>query len=114
MLYEVITNGVLVQPEVVLRPAQNNVNVTTPPFTAESVDARVGPGFDNIVSLKGINYNLEGGGNWMGIDFVQLNPVTSGPFPWAAGQDDDTHITAGDGGGPNASFVQENGSYNFV
>jgi hypothetical protein len=32
-----------------------------------------GPGFDNVVSLKGINYNADGGGNWMGIDYVQLN-----------------------------------------
>ena len=38
-----------------------------------SVNARTGLGFDNIVSLRGINYNGSGGGNWMGIDYVQLN-----------------------------------------
>jgi hypothetical protein len=30
-------------------------------------------GPDNIVSLRGINFNADGGGNWMGIDYVQLN-----------------------------------------
>jgi hypothetical protein len=49
--------------------------ITTPQFTLGSVNGAVGPGFDNIVSLKGINYNNDGGGNWMGIDYVQLNPV---------------------------------------
>ena len=38
-------------------------------------DAQVGPGFDNIVTLKGINYSTDGGGAWMGIDYVQLNPA---------------------------------------
>jgi hypothetical protein len=70
---EVYFNGVLVQTQMVIRPAQLNMTFTTPKFTAASVNAQVGPGFDNIVSLKGINYNAEGGGNWMGIDYVQLN-----------------------------------------
>jgi hypothetical protein len=39
------------------------------------VNGQTGPGFDNIISLKGVNYNAEGGGNWMGIDYVQLNHV---------------------------------------
>ena len=52
------------------------IDYTTPEFSLASVDAQVGPGFDNIVSLRGINYNGDGGGNWMGIDYVQLNPVT--------------------------------------
>jgi hypothetical protein len=63
---------VLVQTNIVIHPAQLDADYTTPPFTLASVDARVGPGFDNIVSLKGINYSAEGGGNWMGIDYVQL------------------------------------------
>ena len=107
---EVYFNGVLVQPQLVIRAPQCGWANTTPPFTLASVDARVGPGFDNIVSLKGYNYNTDGGGAWMGIDYVQLNPVNATPFPWAVGSDDNTHITAGHGGGPNANFVQENGN----
>jgi hypothetical protein len=72
---EVYFNGVLVQPEIVIRPAQLGVDYTTPQFTLESVAGATGPGFDNIVSLKGINHSAEGGGNWMGIDYVQLNLV---------------------------------------
>ena len=47
----------------------------------------------------------------MGIDYVKLNPVNSSPFPWAVGKNDDGW-PLGDGGGPNASFVQENGVLN--
>jgi hypothetical protein len=112
---EVYFNGVLVQPQIIIRPAQAGVAYTTPQFTLESVNAAVGPGFDNIVSLRGINYNAEGGGNWMGIDYVQLNQPTDvippAVFPWAVGMDDNGW-PAGDGGGPNASFVQENGVTN--
>jgi hypothetical protein len=39
------------------------------------VNAEVGAGYDNIITLKGVNYNAEGGGNWMGIDYVQLSKV---------------------------------------
>src|SRR5207245_291330 len=58
---------------------------TTPEFSLATVNAQTGPGFDNIVSLRGINYSADGGGNWMGIDYVQLNagpasPIT-GPGP---------------------------------
>jgi len=73
---EVYFNGVLVQPQMTIRPAQLGVANTTPAFTLASVNARVGPGFDNIVTLKGINYAADGGGAWMGIDYVQLNPST--------------------------------------
>ena len=59
-----------------IRPAQLGVANTTPAFTLASVNAQVGPGFDNIVTLKGINYAADGGGAWMGIDYVQLNPST--------------------------------------
>src|SRR5215813_8937630 len=78
---EVYFNGVLVQTQIVIRPAQTGVPYTTPQFTLADVNAQVGPGYDNIVSLKGISYNNDGGGNWMGIDYVQLNPVKSSPFP---------------------------------
>ena len=79
---EVYFNGVLVQTQLVIRPAGLNMPYTTPEFTLESVNARIGLGFDNIVSLKGINYDLpngdpQDGGNWMGIDYVQLNHVVA-------------------------------------
>jgi hypothetical protein len=105
---EIYFNGVLVQPEIVITTAEIDVNYTTPPFTLATVDARVGPGFDNIVHLRGINYNAEGGGNWMGIDYIQLDPLPTPVFPWAVGLDDDGW-PVGDGGGPNATFVQEAG-----
>jgi hypothetical protein len=58
-----------------------NKTISTPPFTLAEVNAQVGPGYDNIVSLRGINYNADGGGNWMGFDYIQLNPVVPAPFP---------------------------------
>jgi len=73
----VYINGVLVQPEIVIRPAQVFTEYTTPQFSLASVNAQAGPGFDNIVSLRGVNYSVDGGGNWMGIDFVQLNAGTA-------------------------------------
>ena len=74
---ELYFNGVLVMPQVVIRPAQVGLTFVSPEFTLASVGAVTGPGADNIVSLRGINYNNAGGGNWMGIDYVQLdsNPV---------------------------------------
>ncbi|MGE3309161.1 MAG: hypothetical protein AB7O66_04260 [Limisphaerales bacterium] len=104
----VYVNNVLVQEEIVIRPEQLNVTFNTPPFSLTKVNAQVGPGFDNIVSLRGINYNADGGGNWMGVDYVQLNPVVPAPFPWSVGMDDNGW-PAGNGGGPNATFVQEAG-----
>jgi len=112
---EVYMNGVLVQPEILIRPAQINVDYTTPQFTLESVKAEVGPGADNIVSLRGVNYNNDGGGNWMGIDFVQLNQeaevIPPPTYPWMVGKDDNDW-PVGDGGGTNTTFVQENGTVN--
>ena len=108
---EVYFNGVLVQTQVVIRPAQLGQAITTPRFTAASVNARVGPGFDNIVTLKGINYSASNGGNSIGFDYVQLNPFPHVTFPWAVGRDDNGW-PFGDGGGPNTSFVQENGNIN--
>src|SRR5262249_47023149 len=112
---EIYFNGILVQSQLLIRPAQFGVDYTTPQFTLADVHAQVGPGFDNIVSLKGINYNADGGGNWMGVDYVQLNhPTDRIPppvFPWSVGKDDDGW-PVGDGGGTNTTFVQENGVVN--
>ncbi len=108
---EVYFNGVKVQDEILIRAPQLGVAYTTPAFTLASVDARPGPGFDNIVTLKAIKYTADGGGNWMGIDYVKLNPVYPSPFPWAVGRDDD-NWPAGNGGGPDTTFVQENGVLN--
>jgi hypothetical protein len=112
---EVYFNGTMVQPEIVIREAQLDVDFTTPQFTLESVKAEVGPGYDNIVSLRGTSYNGEGGGNWMGVDYVQLNLETEAipppVFPWEVGMDDDGW-PEGDGGGAHATFVQESGSVN--
>jgi hypothetical protein len=77
---EVYFNGVLVGPQTVIRPAQIGTTITTAPFSLSSVNAQTGPGADNIVSLKGISYLADGGGNWMGIDYVQLD-VTPVPEP---------------------------------
>jgi hypothetical protein len=108
---EVYFNNVLIQPEILVRPEQLDVDYTIGPFTLASVNAEVGPGWDNIVTLKGINHSADGGGNWMGIDYVQLDPMPQPVFPWSVGLDDDGWPT-GNGGGPNATFVQENGSIN--
>ena len=74
-------NGVLVQEEILIRPAELNTVYTTPEFSLAKVGAEVGAGPDNIVSLRGISYNADGGGNWMGIDSVQLNPVAATELP---------------------------------
>jgi hypothetical protein len=70
---EVFVNGVLVMEQVVVRPGQLDTPITTPLFTQGSVGLERGAGFDNIVSLRGTNYNGSQGGNWMGIDYVQLD-----------------------------------------
>ena len=110
---EVYFNGVLVKSETIIHWAQTGQALSTQPFTLASVDARVGLGYDNIVSLKGINYNADGGGAWMGLDYIQLNAVHASPFPWTVGQaDNGWPCNAGSpctGGGAYANFVQENG-----
>jgi len=55
------------------------VAYTTPQFTLASVNAQVGLGPDNIVTLRGISYSASGGGNWMGIDYVRLNDASALP-----------------------------------
>lgn len=77
---EAYVNGVLVMPQVILRPADLDREITTPLFSQASVNIVRGPGADNIVSLKGISYNSSGGGNWMGVDYVQMD-ATAVPEP---------------------------------
>ena len=108
---EIYFNDVMVQPEILIRNEQLDIDYTTAPFTLASVHAETGPGWDNIVTLKGINHSADGGGAWMGIDYVQLNPMPVPVFPWAVGRDDDGWPT-GSAAAPNTTFVQENGSIN--
>ena len=77
---EVYFNNVLVAEEVDVNPGNLNTVITTPQFTLDSVNAQLGPGFDNYVELRGINYNASGGGNWMGHDYVALN-ADPNPIP---------------------------------
>ena len=46
---------------------------TTEPFTLNSVNAELGLGPDNFITLGGVNYSADGGDNWMGIDYEELN-----------------------------------------
>jgi len=75
---EVYFNNVLVAAEVDINVGNLNTIITTPQFTLDSVNGQIGPGFDNYVELRGINYNDSGGGNWMGHDYVALDAV---PIP---------------------------------
>jgi hypothetical protein len=75
---ELYFNGVLVMPQVIVVPANvpepgPRTTFTTAWFSLASVNAVTGPGADNIVSLKGISYNADGGGNWMGVDYIKLD-----------------------------------------
>ena len=78
---EVYVNSVQVQSEIVIRPDQLGQTYDTEPFTLADVNAEVGSGYDNIITLKGVNYNAEGGGNWMGLDYVQLSQAAPEPDP---------------------------------
>ena len=79
---ELLFNGIVVRAQQVITPADLNVVWSSAPFSLSSVGAVTGPGADNIVSLRGISYNgaVPDGGNWMGIDYVQLD-VTPVPEP---------------------------------
>ncbi|MDX1523764.1 MAG: DUF5693 family protein, partial [Anaerolineae bacterium] len=46
------------------------------------VGAVFGPGGDNVIELTGINYNADGGGNWMGVDHVSLSALPGNPIPF--------------------------------
>lgn len=79
---ELYFNGILVAPEVIVRPADvagDGTSYTTAWFSLASVNAVTGPGADNIVSLKGISYNADGGGNWMGVDYIKLDSQVPEP-----------------------------------
>ena len=122
---QVFFNGLMIQPEIIVYQTNGfTTNYTTAQFSLASVNAQVGPGWDNIVSLKGVNHNADGGGNWMGIDYVKLdskvfnptNPPPALPVLWTCGVHDNgwpfNAANPGTGGGTNASFVQENGTIN--
>ncbi len=81
---EVWVNGNQVMSEMIIRDAELNTIISTPSFTAASVGIDGSAGFDNIVELRGINHNGDAvsGGNWMGIDYTQLD-ATPGPEPSA-------------------------------
>jgi hypothetical protein len=70
---EVLFNGHVVGTLRDVTPADVDTDITTPSFTLQSVDAVVGLGSDNIVSLRGTPHNGEGGGSWMGIDYVKVD-----------------------------------------
>ena len=59
-------------PAQIIRPSDLNTVLMSAPFTLLSVGAQFGPGGDNVLTLRGINYNASGGGNYMGMDFHQL------------------------------------------
>ena len=75
---EVYFNGNLVAEETIIRAEQLGEINTTPTFTLADVNGMTGEGFDNYVELRGINYNADGGGNWMGLDHVSLEAVFDG------------------------------------
>ena len=77
---EVYFNGNLVAEETLIRPDVLGAINETAPFTLEDVGAEIGEGFDNYVELRGVNYNGDGGGNWMGVDHVSLHQL-GGPLP---------------------------------
>ena len=81
---EVYFNDVLVGPEIVIRPAELNTIFTTAEFTAADVGAIAGAGGDNIVALRGISYNDDGGDAWMGMDYHHLE-VMPVPEPGSLG-----------------------------
>jgi len=80
---EIWFNGIRVMDEVIIRNAELDTDYTSPAFTLGGLgfdSSVVGPGYDNIVELRGINYNASGGGNWMGIDYVRMD-ITPIPEP---------------------------------
>lgn len=73
---EIYVNGVQLMSELVIRPAQLNTVFTSPAVSASALG--IAPGSDNIVELRGISYNADQGGNWMGLDYYQLDAA---PIP---------------------------------
>ncbi|MCZ6795570.1 MAG: IPTL-CTERM sorting domain-containing protein [Planctomycetota bacterium] len=69
---EVSFNGNVILSGLTIRAdGLNNVN-TTFPRRLEDVGALFGPGGDNVLALRGVNMNNDGGGAWMGMDYHHL------------------------------------------
>ncbi len=78
---EVSFNGNQILPEVIVQLGDLGNVITTNPFTLGSVGAVFGDGGDNVLELTGINYNGDGGGNWMGLNYHELQSVDPIPEP---------------------------------
>lgn len=65
-------NGTEILPEVVVRPGDLGTLLTTAEFSAADVGLVSGAGADNVLTLTGVNYSGDGGGNWMGLDYHHL------------------------------------------
>ena len=72
---EILVNDTMIFSEQLLRPDDLNTVFTSPEFTAADVGLVGGAGMDNIVTVRGVSYNDDGGGNWMGIDYHHLEAV---------------------------------------
>ena len=74
---QIFFNDVEIYQETVFRPEDLGTAVTTAEFSASDVGAIAGAGGDNVIALRGINFNAEGGGNWMGINYhgLEMNPI---------------------------------------
>ncbi len=81
---QILVNDNVVMSEMVISPAELNTVFTTPEFSAESVGLVGGAGIDNVLTVQGINYSGDGGGNWMGIDYQELE-VMPVPEPGTLG-----------------------------
>ena len=68
---EVLFNDTVILPEITIEPAGLGVPVVTAEFSAADVGAMAGAS-DNVIHLRGINMNADGGGNWMGIQHHHL------------------------------------------
>jgi len=91
---EVYFNGILVAPERVITPTELGTAFSTDPFTLESVGAEAGPGYDNIVTLRGVNYSAsEAGGGWMGIDYVKVDGPAAVPLKFSSSSVSNGKIT---------------------
>jgi hypothetical protein len=75
--WEITFNGTTIYPETIIRPADLGKIFTSAEFTAADVGAIAGPGGDNVIHLRGLNFNDSGGGNWMGLDYhaLEIMPV---------------------------------------
>lgn len=77
---EVYFNGTRIMDEVTITGSDIQAPrtlFTSTPVTLGDVGAIYGPGGDNVVELRGINYSSTGGANWAGIDYhaLELNVI---------------------------------------